>query len=299
MKNILTNDMKIEELIYEIRGIQVMLDSDLAILYHCKNGTKEINQAVYRHPEKFPERYCFILNDNDLSILRSQNVTANISSKARTKPKVFTEQGVAMLATILKSKVAIEASIKIIDAFVSIRKYFNTTLIEQKHINNMVLEHDNRIDLLEDSLDKLEEKKKNNDIYFAGQIYDAYSKILDIFNEAKKELIIIDYYADKNLLDIIKKIKVKVIIITKENSFLSKNDLDKYNKQYSNLKVIYSNTYHDRFFILDNNTVYHCGTSINSIGKKTFAINLFTNEYMIQTLLSNIQTLNVNKNNSK
>lgn len=154
-------DIKIENMIYEIRGKQVMLDSDLARLYKCKNGTKEINQAVRNSPEKFPERFSFVLNDSEMDDLRSKNLTSGLNKHGgrRYNIRVFTEQGVAMLAAILRTPVAEEISIKIMDAFVSMRKSISSNLLEQKYINNLVLEHDKRIKALEDSLKKLIEKK--------------------------------------------------------------------------------------------------------------------------------------------
>lgn len=179
-----------------------------------------------------------------------------------------------MLATILRTEVAVEISIRIMDAFVSMRKYISSNLIEQKYINNLVLEDHNKIKALEISFNKLEEKKKTNEIYFNGQIYDAYSKIQEIFKSAIKKLIIIDAYADNTILDIIKRLNVNVIIITKKDNLLTKQDIIKYNKQYHNLEVVYNNTFHDRYFIIDDNTIYHCGSSINRIGYKTFSITL-------------------------
>ena len=187
-------EIKIESLIYEIRGKQVMLDSDLAKLYQCANGTKTINLAVKRHINRFPERFMFRLTKEEYDYLRFQIETTNINNMSRSLPYVFTEQGVAMLATVLRTKVAEDVSIKIMDAFVTMRKYISKDLIEQKYINNMVLKHDSQIMALEKSFNKLEENKKINEIYFDGQIYDAYSKIQEIFKEARKELIIIDGY---------------------------------------------------------------------------------------------------------
>jgi hypothetical protein len=152
----------------------------------------------------------------------------------------------------------------------------------------MLLNHDSRISLLENSFSKFEEKKKVNEIYFNGQIYDAYSKIIDIFREAKEELIIIDAYADKKTLDIIKNLKVKVILIINERSKITKLDIEKYNEQYNNLEIIYDNTYHDRYFILDKKEVYHSGTSINNAGSKTFSINKLEDDAVIQGLLQNL-----------
>ena len=282
----------IKDLIYEIRGQYVMLDSDLAKLYKCKNGTKTINLAVKRHINRFPERFMFQVTIDEYKNLRFQIETTN--NMSRSLPYVFTEQGVAMLATILRTDVAEETSIAIMDAFVAMKKYISSNLIEQKHINNIVLEHnttllkhDNEIKLLQETFDKLNEKRRVNEIYFNGQIYDAYSKILDIFKTSKKELIIIDSYADKTLLDIIKNINIKVIIIT-TNKYLKKEIINKYNEQYNNLKVIYNNTFHDRYFILDRETLYHCGSSINRIGYKTFSINLISDKDMLNALLNKI-----------
>ena len=286
-------DIKIENMIYEVRGKQVMLDSDLAKLYKCKNGTKEINQAVRNSPEKFPERFSFVLNDSEMNDLRSKILTSSLNKHGgrRYNIRVFTEQGVAMLATILRTKVATEVSIQIMDAFVAMRKYISTNLLEQKYINNMVLEHNNQIKLLQDSFQKIEEKKKVNEIYFNGQIYDAYYKIQEIFNSANNNLVIIDAYADNTILDIIKRLKIKVTIITKSNNLLTEQDIAKYNKQYNNLQVYYNNTFHDRYFILDSETIYHCGASINRIGYKTFSITLIGDDYVGESLINKIKEL--------
>ncbi len=203
MNSLTVNNKNITNMIYEIRGKQVMLDSDLAILYNVE--TKRINEAVRNNPKKFPERFSFFITLEELNDLRSKFSTSSLNTHGgrRYKVRVFTEQGVAMLATILKTKVAVETSIAIMDAFVLMRKYISNELIEQKYINNLVIKHDEDIKLLQESFDKFEEKRKSNEIYFNGQIYDSYSKILDILKEAKKELIIIDNYADKSMLDMI------------------------------------------------------------------------------------------------
>ena len=287
MQEIVTRE-NIENLIYEVRGKQVMLDSDLAGLYNVE--TKRINEAVKNNIDKFPERFSFLLTDVEMMNLRSKLSTSSASTHGgrRYAVRVFTEQGVAMLATILKSKTAIQVSIAIMDAFVAMRKYISSNLLEQKYINELVLEDHDKIKVLEDSFQRLEEKKKVNEIYFDGQIYDAYSKIQDIFKEAKKELIIIDAYADNTILDIIKRLKVNVIIVTKPNNLLTKQDVLKYNKQYNNLKVCYNNTFHDRYFILDGKTVYHCGASINRIGYKTFSITLIGDNDVCMSLINKV-----------
>ena len=284
---VLKKEENIENLIYEIRGKQVMLDSDLAKLYQVE--TKRINEAVSRNKEKFPERFYFRITEKEYDSLKSQIATSKGGS--RKGHSVFTEQGVAMLATILKSKIATQVSIAIMDAFVAMRKYISSNFIEQKYINNMVLEHDSKIKLLQHSFDKLEEKQKINDIYFDGQIYDAYSKIFDIFKHTKKELIIIDSYADNTILDIIKRLNIKATIITRKNNLLTVQDIEKYNEQYHYLTVKFDSTFHDRYFILDNKTIYHCGASINRIGYKTFSITLIKDELVTNVLINRVKEI--------
>ena len=279
-------------MIYEIRGKQVLLDSDLARLY--KVETKRINEAVRNNPNKFPERFSWVLTDDEYVNLRSKISTSNIIRNyggRRYNPRVFTEQGVAMLSTILKSSIAVEVSISIMDAFVSMRHYLSNDYLNQKYYNEMIIRHDSEIKILQESFDKLHEKKKISEIYFNGQIYDAYSKIVDIFSECKNELIIIDGYADKTVLDIVSGINTKIIIITKNKSLLKKIDIEKYNEQYNNLKVYYNDNFHDRYFIIDKKIFYHCGTSLNKIGCRTFSINLIGDDSIKNSLLLEIDKI--------
>ncbi|MGM9850476.1 MAG: ORF6N domain-containing protein [Bacilli bacterium] len=289
---------KVEDLIYEIRGKQVMLDSDLAKLY--KVETKRINEAVKNNPEKFPERFSWKLTDKESNIFLVENFDQKLETRGGKykNQRVFTEQGVMMLATILKTKIAIETTIRIMDAFVEMKKYFSNNLLEQKFINNQVIKNTKEIEinsekikLLQESFDKLSKKRKASEIYFNGQMFDAYSRIISIFSEATEELIIVDMYADIKILDIIKELNIKVTIITKKNNLLKENDIEIYNKQYNNLKVIYNNTFHDRYFIIDNKTVYHCGTSINRIGYKTFSINLLNDKDVTIPLINNMNSI--------
>ena len=283
----------IENLIYEIRGKQVMLDSDLAKLYQCSNGTKTINQAVKRHINRFPERFMFQLTKDEYINLKSQTGTSswNEYGGIRKLPYVFTEQGVAMLSSVLRTPVAEEISVRIMDAFVSMKKYISNNLIEQQYINNLVLEDHEKIKLLQESFRKFEEKKKATETYFKGQIYDAYSKILEIFKTSKKELIIIDRYADITVLDMIKKLKVKVILVTKRNGLLTNQDIERYNSQYNNLEVVYSDDYHDRYFVIDKKEVYHCGASINHAGSRTFSINKWEDKKVCNNFIDNINDI--------
>ena len=284
-------EVKIENLIYEIRGKQVMLDSDLAKLYDVE--TKQLNRQVQRNIERFDKDFMFQLTKLEYKNLKCQIGTSSVNNYGgrRTLPYVFTEMGITTLAGILRSEIAINMNKKIIRAFVTMRHYISSSLIEQKYINNLVLENYNKIKKIEESLKKIEETKQTSDIYFNGQIFDAYYKIYEIFKSAKNKLIIIDAYADITILDIIKRLDIEVIIITKENNLLTKQDIKRYNKQYHNLTVVFSNTYHDRYFIIDNNILYHCGTSINRIGYKTFSINLISDKTIYKQLINNINTI--------
>lgn len=286
-----TEIMNIENMIYEVRGKQVMLDSDLAKLYHVE--TKRINEAVKNNLDKFPERFSFKLNDLETKEFLVENFDQKLEKRGgRYKnPRVFTEQGVAMLATILKSKIATQVSIQIMDAFVLMRKYISTNLMEQRYINELVLKDNKRISLLEKSFHKFEESKKVNEIYFNGQIYDAYSKLIDIMRETKDQLIIIDSYADKIVLDMICKVGKKTILITKKNNLLKQIDIDKYNKQYDNLNILYNSTFHDRYLIIDNTKIYHCGASLNYAGSKTFSINVLEDKIVKEILLEKINEI--------
>ena len=283
--------ISVENMIYEIRGKQVMLDSDLARLYNVE--TKRINEAVKNNPNKFPERFSFRITEVEYNNLKSKISTSSLNNYggSRKGHTVFTEQGVAMLATILKSKVATEVSIRIMDAFVAMRHYISDNLIEQRYINNLVLEHDNRINLLQKSLDKLSEKRKVNEIYFDGQVYDAYSKVLDIFKEANEELIIVDRYTDKTMLDMIKYLECNVILITGKCSKITKLDINKYNKQYHNLALYYDDSFHDRYIIIDEQNIYHSGNSLNYIGYRKSCIDRINDQSIKNALLNDIKRI--------
>ncbi len=281
-------EIKIENMIFEIRGKQVMLDSDLAKLYGVE--TKRINEAVRRNSEKFPERFCFKLTNQEskfflVAICDQKNNHIETRGGKYKNPRVFTEQGVAMLATIIKSNVATKVSIAIMDAFVLMRKYISNELLQQKYINDLVIQHDKAIKLLQDYFNKIEEKKKTHEIYFNGQIYNAYSKIVDNLKEAHDNIIIIDNYADKNVLDMIRNLKTDVTIICKSKGLLKEIDINKYQKQYKNLKVVYNNDFHDRYIILDQKEIYHCGASLNYAGNKTFSINKLEDNIVKKSLM--------------
>ena len=288
---VIKDNIGIENLIYEIRGKQVMLDSDLAMLYGCKNGTKEINQAVKNNIEKFPERYSFKLTDVEYTILRSKFLTANVSVKSRTSPRVFTEQGIYMLATVLKSKTASEMTIAIMDTFVIMRKYLITNDYTKRLsiLETKLLDLDDNIKQLQESFDKISTKQNNNHIFYEGQIYDAYSLLIDILSKAKEEIIIIDNYAGKELFDITRNININIKIYTKNIDIVSKR---KYEKEYSNIKIISTDIFHDRFIIIDNKKLYHSGSSFKDLGKRCFAISKIEDISLLKELLNKLREVN-------
>ena len=244
---------EIENLIYTIRGKQVMLDSDVANLYHYE--TKRINEVVNRNKQRFPERFCFQLTENEIKSLRSQFATLNKNGRGQHRkylPYVFTEQGISMLAPLLKNEIAVQVSINIMDAFVKMRYFL-----------------------------------KDN-----GQIFDAYSLIIEIIKKAEYKITIIDNYVDDSILEMFSKKKnnVEVVILTSNKSNIKNIDIQKFNKQYPMLKVAKTDKFHDRFIILDEKELYHVGASIKDLGKKCFAINKIENEDVIE-VIKNIQKI--------
>ena len=278
MNEIITT--KVEDLIYEIRGKQVMLDSDLANLYQCKNVTKTINQAVKRHINRFPERFYFQLTSEEYDVLKSQSGTSswNEYGGVRKLPYVFTEQGVAMLSSVLRTEVAEQVSIKIMDAFVKMRHYIIKENYRLNNIETKLLEHDTKINEIFNQF-----KTNNNHIFFEGEIYDAYSLLIDILKETEKEIIIIDNYVEKQLFDILKEIKINIKVVTKNIDEIS---YKKHKKQYENIEMINNDKFHDRFIIIDKKILYHSGASFKDIGKKCFGINRIEDiDYLTNILL--------------
>lgn len=286
MNEIVENDViNIENMIYEFDGKEVMLDTDLAKLYHVE--TKRINEAVNRNKEKFPNRISWITNDTEVEILWSQNATANISSKSRTNPRVFTEQGVYMLATILKSREAIMTSIRIMDTFVNMRHYinYNNNVLPRRFL---LLEDkvDNNTKRIDELFDKFNPKViTKNSIFYKNDIYDAYSVLIEIFKLVEDDIIIIDNYAGKELLDILRIINKKIIIVTSNIDDIQKK---KYLRQYKNVLFIKNDSYHDRFIIIDRKKVFHCGASFKDLGSKCFGINEIENKIEIDKLVNEV-----------
>jgi len=273
VQNNISNE-EIKNLIYTIRGKQVMLDSDVARLYHYE--TRRINETVKRNSERFPIEFCFQLTSKENETLKSQFATSNIRGGKQKLPYVFTEKGILMLSGLLKNEVAIEVSIKIVEAFVEMRKFLssNGQLFERlTNVEYKLLEHDKKFDQIFDQLQHEENIKQK--IFFEGQIYDAYSLIIDIIKKANKKILIIDNYIDDSVLKMLtkKNKNVEVVILTSDKSNIQKIDIQKFNKEYPILKVAKTNKFHDRFIVIDNKEMYHLGASIKDLGKKCFGIN--------------------------
>ena len=271
MQDLIINENSIKDKIYTIRNMQVMLDRDLAELYCVE--TKRINEAVKNNQDKFMDDFYFELNDLEFEYLRSKISTTSFI-KTRTNPKVFTEQGIYMLATILKSKVASQVTINLIKTFANMRKLIsqNIALFERfERIENRLTIHDKNFNLLFKALED-----KNNipvqNIFFDGQIYDAYSFVNDLIKLANSEIVLIDNYIDDTVFTLFSKYpNINFIIYTNNISKQLKLDFEKYSKQYKNIALKTFKSSHDRFLIIDKKEIYHLGASLKDLGKKWFA----------------------------
>ena len=288
-----TTNIDIKSKIYTIRDKQVMLDRDLAELYGVE--TKNLNRAVTRNIERFPEKFRFQLTREEYENLRFQFGTLSLDSEntwgKHTKylPYVFTEQGVSMLSAVLKSKTAIDISIKIIDSFVSMRKFISqNAFIFQKfdHLEQKLLKHDEKFDKVFEALEN-KNPTQSQGIFYNGQIFDAHNFVSDLIRGAKSNIILIDNYVDDSTLLLFSKNQnIDVTIYTDTFTKALKLDLEKYNKQYKDISIETNKKFHDRFLIIDNKDVYHIGASLKDLGKKTFAFSKL--EDLAEHLLANI-----------
>jgi phage regulator Rha-like protein len=280
---------EIQNRIYTIRGVQVMLDEDLAVLYNVE--TRVLNQAVRRNKERFPERFCFKLTDEEYERLRSQFVILeknstltsrnSITESKRGKhrkylPYVFTEQGVAMLSAVLRTATAVEISVKIIDAFISMRKFILANAQVFQRLDTLELkqlETDKKIEKVLTAIESKEIQPKQG-IFYEGQMFDAHLLVCELIKNATKSIKLIDNYIDETVLILFAKRdpKVTVTIYTKNISEQLKLDLKKYNAQYPTIEIKEFGLSHDRFLIVDDKQIYHFGASIKDLGKKWFAV---------------------------
>lgn len=250
---------KIQNMVYVVRGQQVMLDSDLAMLYQVE--TKRLNEAVKRNVERFPIEFRFQLNENEYDVLRSQFATSKEEGQGkggrRYLPYVFTEQGIAMLSAVLKSDIEHDVDEKLAQLF----EYFTA----QQEISQRV--------------------------FFNGQIYDAFSIFVELVKKADNRIVLVDNYVDIDTLNIISKKKngVYVCIYTMKKSALTERDVEKFNKQYPKLEIKYTGVFHDRFLILDDKEIYHIGASLKDAGKKCFAISLLHDKKICGDILQRLR----------
>ena len=263
----------IESQIFTIRGLQVMIDRDLAEMYQVE--TKVLNQAVKRNSERFPIQFRFQLTENEKTELVTICDRFDSLKHSSSNPNVFTEQGVAMLSAVLRSDVAVKVSIQIINAFVEMRKFIANhygLLQRMEGIERKQIETDQKF---EQVFKALESKNAipNQGVFFDGQVFDAYELASKIIRSAKNSIVLIDNYIDESTLThLSKKTKaVKVLLLTKTVSNQLTLDVKKANEQYGNFDIrVFANS-HDRFIIIDNSDVYHVGASLKDLGKKWFA----------------------------
>ena len=273
----------IQDKIYTFRGAQVMLDRDLAALYNVE--TRVLNQAVKRNKARFPGEFCFQLTESEASLLKSQFVMSNNGLNSefftpgrggrRTRPYAFTEQGVAMLSAVLKSDAAIDVSVKLIRAFVAMRRFITSNSDIFRRVDNLelrMMETDRRMESVLNAMETGEVQPKQG-IFFDGEVFDAHIFVSDLFRSADKSITIIDNYLDDSVLTHLAKRKknVTVTLLTRNISESLAQDVMKCNEQYPPIKFREFGKAHDRFIIIDNACVYHFGASLKDLGKKWFA----------------------------
>ena len=282
----ITNDLveitrpSIEKRIYVIRDKQVMLDSDLAVLYQVETGA--LNRAVKRNISRFPEDFRFQLTNEEYQNLRCQTGISSFAQDEnnyggrRTLPYVFTEQGISMLASVLHSEVAIKVSIGIMRTFVEMRRFIANNALLFERISNVELK-------------QLEYQKQTDEKL--DQIIDAFSLIVSLIQKAEKEIVLIDGYVDIGTLNLLtkKNENVTVVMYTLKRTKLSQEDVNNFNSQYPLLEVRYTKVFHDRFLILDKKNVYHIGASLKDAGKKCFGISLIEDAGIVRDILQRLE----------
>lgn len=291
---IVSNDSQIRDMIYTVRGQQVMLDSDLAELYDVE--TKRLNEAVGRNKARFPEAFCFKLTSNEEQSLRSQIATSKTAEGRggrRYLPRAFTEQGVAMLSAVLRSETAIKVSVKIMNAFVEMRHFVadNARMFEQ------IKSIDYRLDSLERSTNERFErvfnymethKTPSQKVFFEGQVYDAFELLISLVQKAKHEIVLVDGYVNTGTLNILSKKELSVVVTvwTHPKTSLTESDVATFNAQYPTLMVKHTTSFHDRFLILDGVEGYLIGASLKDAGKKSFAITKLEDSSIVESIVA-------------
>lgn len=288
----------IEKLIYVIRDKQVMIDSDLAMLYQVETGA--LNRAVKRNIKRFPDDFRFQLTVEEYENLKCQIGISSLNENGyggrRTLPYVFTEQGISMLASVLHSDIAINVSIGIMRAFVEMRRFIANNALLFERISNVELKQLEYQKQTDEKLEQIfeyisEHEEASQKIFFDGQIYDAFSLIVSLIQKAEKEITLIDGYVDVGTLNLLAKKNegVSVTVYTHQRTRLSNIDVANFNAQYPALEVKYTSVFHDRFLILDGKTAYHIGAFLKDAGKKTFGITLINDESITKDILQRLE----------
>jgi hypothetical protein len=300
-----SESVEIKNLIYIIRDKQVMIDSDLAGLYQVE--TKNLNRAMKRNLNRFPENFCFQLTNEEYEHLKCQNGTSSVDGNGyggrRYVPYVYTEEGIAMLSAVLRSGTAIQVSIRIMQTFVEMRRYLANNALLLEKVNSIEIrqiESDIHHKTFEEQTnEKFEQvfnyieshKEDNQKIFFEGQIFDAFSLMTELIQQANNSIVLIDGYVDVGTLNIMMKKKngVNVAIYTLPSAKITSQDIKNFNAQYPNLEVKRTTAFHDRFLILDGTIGYHIGASIKDAGKKCFGINRIEDIGVIDELILRAQ----------
>lgn len=288
----------IEKLIYVIRDKQVMIDSNLAMLYQVETGA--LNRAVKRNIKRFPDDFRFQLTVEEYENLKCQIGISSLNENGyggrRTLPYVFTEQGISMLASVLHSDIAINVNIGIMRAFVEMRRFIANNALLFERISNVELKQLEYQKQTDEKLEQIfeyisEHEEASQKIFFDGQIYDAFSLIVSLIQKAEKEITLIDGYVDVGTLNLLAKKNegVSVTVYTHQRTRLSNIDVANFNAQYPTLEVKYTSVFHDRFLILDGKTAYHIGASLKDAGKKTFGITLINDESITKDILQRLE----------
>lgn len=287
----------VQNLIYTVRGKQIMLDSELAMLYGVE--TKRLNESMKRNKKRFPENFCFQLTEEEFADLRSQIATSNSDDGAggrRYLPFAYTEQGISMLSAVLRSDQAIAVSIGIMNAFIEMRHFIASNALMFERIKAVELSQlEYKIDA-DAKFDKIfnyisDHKESEQKLYFDGQIYDAFSLLASLISQSKKNIILIDGYIDTGTLDLLSKkaANIPVTIYTfKRGNKLTSSEIQKFNTQYPTVDIKIDESFHDRFLILDDKTCYHIGASLKDAGKKSFALSLIADPKMVTDLLNRL-----------
>lgn len=283
--DLIVQNQQIANKIVVLRGMQTLLDRDLAEMYGVE--TRRLNEQVKRNAERFPMDFCFQLSEQEFENWKSQFATSNSDKMGLRKiPYAFTEQGVAMLSAVLHSERAIKVSIEIMNAFVYMRRTFlnNANLVERMDAielktESRLLEHEIKLQEYDKNFSKIFDVLETNEmtvkqgVFFQGQIFDAFSFFQKLIQKANKTIVLIDGYVDLSVLDRFsqKKPNVSVTIYTHPKTKVSQLDIDKFNEQYPSLVKKETRAMHDRFLIIDNKELFHIGASLKDLGKTCFA----------------------------